>query len=103
MIARGEGQGAGESISLDVHAIAELKEKGVPTTNDAFKYNYVADENGCYSEFDSLESCNFVALTQQTLVSMYIQRKTCLYPASRVSSQTTSPEQDVYCTVGLMC
>ena len=52
MIARGEGQGVGDSISLDVHAIAELKDKGVPPTNDLFKYNYAADESGCYSECD---------------------------------------------------
>ena len=62
MIARGEGQGEGDSISLDVHAIAELKEKGVPSTNDAFKYNYVADDRGCYSELErgavSLCYCN---------------------------------------------
>lgn len=51
-IARGEGQGVSDSINLDVHAIAELKEKGVPPTNDMFKYNYVADDKGSYSEFD---------------------------------------------------
>ena len=94
----------GESISLDVHAIAELKEKGVPPTNDAFKYNYVADENGCYSEFDSLENCNFVAFIYSADPSKHVHTyKTCLSAASSVSSQTTSPEQDVYCTVGLMC
>ena len=97
MIARGEGQGAGESISLDVHAIAELKEKGVPPTNDAFKYNYVADENGCYSEFDSLENCNFVAFTQQTLVSMYIRtRPAC--PLHLVCPHRPPP-QNKMCTV----
>ena len=52
MIAQGEGQGVGDSISLDVHAIAELKDKGVLPTNDLFKYNYAADESGCYSECD---------------------------------------------------
>lgn len=56
-IARGEGQGVSDSISLDVHAIAELKEKGVPPTNDMFKYNYVADDRGSYSEFDRVVWC----------------------------------------------
>ncbi|KJH51087.1 alanine--tRNA ligase [Dictyocaulus viviparus] len=34
-----------DSVDLDVHAIAELQERGVPTTDDSFKYNYTADNN----------------------------------------------------------
>lgn len=36
-------------ISLDVHALTDLKDKGVPPTDDAHKYSYEADENGTYS------------------------------------------------------
>jgi alanyl-tRNA synthetase len=47
-IARAAGPGVADSINLDVHAIAELKEKGFPPTNDAPKYSYEAKE-GVYS------------------------------------------------------
>ncbi|CAL1544361.1 unnamed protein product [Lymnaea stagnalis] len=36
-------------ISLDVHALTDLKDKGVPPTDDAHKYSYQADQNGNYS------------------------------------------------------
>ena len=31
-----------DTISFDVHAIIELQNKGVPPTDDSFKYNYKA-------------------------------------------------------------
>eukprot|EP00127_Corallochytrium_limacisporum_P002595 Clim_evm31s134 gene=Clim_evmTU31s134 len=37
---KGAGKGAGETVALDVHAIAKLKEDGVAPTNDAIKYDY---------------------------------------------------------------
>jgi len=50
-IARGAGSGIDDSINLDVHAISELKSKGLPPTNDLPKYNYSADDNGKYSKY----------------------------------------------------
>ena len=50
-IARGAGSGVDDSINLDVHAISELKSKGLPPTNDLPKYNYSADDNGKYSKY----------------------------------------------------
>ena len=49
-IARGTGAGVDDSINLDVHAISELKSKGLPPTNDLPKYNYSADDSGKYSK-----------------------------------------------------
>ncbi|KAF5399050.1 Alanyl tRNA synthetase cytoplasmic [Paragonimus heterotremus] len=44
------GPGAeGIVVDLDVHAIAELRQKGVPATDDSAKYNYSADKEGNYS------------------------------------------------------
>ncbi|CAL8073181.1 unnamed protein product [Calicophoron daubneyi] len=43
------GPGAGEiTIDLDVHSIAELREKKIPTTDDAAKYIYHADKKDNY-------------------------------------------------------
>ena len=46
-IARAAGQGIADGINLDVHAIAELKERGFPPTSDAPKYNYES-KDGIY-------------------------------------------------------
>ena len=100
MIARGEGQGEGDSIILDVHAIAELKEKGVPPTNDAFKYNYVADDRGCYSELErgavtlcycSSEYPYYIRMCIRTYVHTYV------FPASCVLTT------HLRCTIYRMC
>ncbi|CAH8644282.1 unnamed protein product [Heterobilharzia americana] len=40
----------GSVIDLDVHALAELKNKGVPLTDDSEKFNYSADVEGNYEE-----------------------------------------------------
>lgn len=48
--ARGVGSGVDDSISLDVHAINELKDKGFVATDDAPKYQYTADSSGNYSK-----------------------------------------------------
>lgn len=42
IISQGKAQSKVESVNLDVHALSELQEKGVPTTNDSFKYKYKA-------------------------------------------------------------
>ena len=49
-IAKGVGSGVDDSVSLDVHAINELKDKGFPATDDSAKYCYTADSSGNYSE-----------------------------------------------------
>ncbi|XP_033119659.1 alanine--tRNA ligase, cytoplasmic-like [Anneissia japonica] len=46
---QGKGSGVDDTISLDVYAINELKEKRkVPPTNDLLKYNYTSN-NGVYN------------------------------------------------------
>ncbi|XP_037712414.1 alanine--tRNA ligase, cytoplasmic [Drosophila subpulchrella] len=42
VLSQGKGASKIEEINLDVHAISELQEKGVPPTNDTFKYKYEA-------------------------------------------------------------
>ncbi|XP_065828762.1 alanine--tRNA ligase, cytoplasmic-like isoform X2 [Oscarella lobularis] len=49
LIARGKGVGVDETVNLDVHAISELKAKGVPATNDSYKYGYSSDNGGKYT------------------------------------------------------
>ena len=39
-----------DCVSLDVHAISELKDKGFAPTDDAKKYCYKADDTGNYSK-----------------------------------------------------
>ncbi|KAG5676030.1 hypothetical protein PVAND_005885 [Polypedilum vanderplanki] len=40
-----------DTVNLDVHAISELQEKGVPTTNDSFKYRYRAESIDSKAEY----------------------------------------------------
>merc|ERR1719150_3485687 len=52
---KGKTTGVEDTLSLDVHAINELKEKGFNPTDDSIKYNYKAlteDKNAEY-KFDS--------------------------------------------------
>ena len=49
-LARGTSSGVEDSINLDVHAISELKAKGIPITDDLPKYDYQADDHGIYSK-----------------------------------------------------
>ncbi|EDX04231.1 GD22412 [Drosophila simulans] len=46
VLSQGKGASKIEEINLDVHAISQLQEQGVPPTNDTFKYKYeaVSDE-----------------------------------------------------------
>lgn len=48
-LSQGTGGTAADLIGLDVHAISDLQNRGVPTTDDAPKYKYQATENGKYS------------------------------------------------------
>ncbi|XP_074644189.1 alanine--tRNA ligase, cytoplasmic-like isoform X2 [Tubulanus polymorphus] len=49
------GGGVDDKINLDVHAISDLQNKGLPATDDLAKYSYTADEAGNYV-FESCES-----------------------------------------------
>ncbi|XP_001357433.2 alanine--tRNA ligase, cytoplasmic [Drosophila pseudoobscura] len=42
VLSQGKGASKIEEINLDVHAISQLQEQGVPPTNDSFKYKYEA-------------------------------------------------------------
>ncbi|XP_058244042.1 alanine--tRNA ligase, cytoplasmic-like isoform X1 [Hemibagrus wyckioides] len=50
---KSQGKGAGDEdhIMLDIYAIEELRNKGIPATDDAPKYRYTSDDNGNY-EFE---------------------------------------------------
>ncbi len=39
-----------DDVNLDIHALAELKKRNFPPTNDKPKYSYTADSQGNYSE-----------------------------------------------------
>lgn len=41
---QGKGAGVADTINLDVHAITELQNKGVPPTDDNSKYDYISSE-----------------------------------------------------------
>ncbi len=49
-IAKCTAGGVTDEEGLDTHAISELQNKGVPFTDDSFKYNYTADGNSKYCE-----------------------------------------------------
>lgn len=58
---KGKTTGVEDTLSLDVHAINELKEKGFNPTDDSIKYNYKAltkDKNAEY-KFDSCTRQSF--------------------------------------------
>eukprot|EP00128_Syssomonas_multiformis_P013802 Colp12_sorted_trinity150504_noHs@33595 len=60
-MSRKDTKGAGEKIDLDVHAISELKGKGIPATDDSPKYIYTAKDNGSEYDFASATG-NVVAI-----------------------------------------
>ncbi len=43
-------------VNLDIHAIAELKDKKVPFTDDKTKYCYTSDDQANYGKKPSLTS-----------------------------------------------
>ncbi len=51
MLSQGKGSGVDDTISFDVHAIVELQNKGVPPTDDSFKYNYKAASDAVDSPY----------------------------------------------------
>lgn len=56
LLSQGKGSGVDDTIAFDVHAINELQSKGVPPTNDSFKYNYKAVTASKDSQYE-FESC----------------------------------------------
>lgn len=87
LASQGKTSGVEDTISLDVHAINELKEKNVKPTDDAIKYNYVADaKNGDY-KFESCSSQvlalrfnkSFVDKVQSGQECGVLLDKTCFY------------------------
>lgn len=57
ILSQGKGANRSDEINLDVHAISELQDKGVPLTNDSFKYRYTsaADKDTEY-KFEACQS-----------------------------------------------
>ncbi|KAL3280531.1 hypothetical protein HHI36_003763 [Cryptolaemus montrouzieri] len=45
LISQGKSAGLEDTINLDVHSITELQNKGVPPTDDSYKYQYEADQS----------------------------------------------------------
>ncbi|CAK9807202.1 Alanine--tRNA ligase, cytoplasmic [Anthophora plagiata] len=52
IISQNKTGGVDDQINLDVHAITELKDKGIKPTNDSPKYNYTATNNKIYEEYE---------------------------------------------------
>lgn len=44
------GSKKGEAVTLDVHALAELRDKGLPVTDDSPKYNYTKAHDAHYGK-----------------------------------------------------
>lgn len=60
IMSQGKAANKVDTINLDVHALSELQEKNVPTTNDSFKYRYSA-ESDPRAEY-VFEACNGTVL-----------------------------------------
>lgn len=55
-MSQGTGSTIDDRIMLDVHAISDLQNRGVPPTDDSPKHNYTADDEGNYSKIKLLTS-----------------------------------------------
>lgn len=56
LASQGKSAGMVDSLSLDVHAITELQNKGIPPTDDSFKYRYKPKSQHKDTEYE-FESC----------------------------------------------
>lgn len=45
LASQGKGTGVEDTVNLDVHAITDLQNKGVPATDDSPKYKYMAEQD----------------------------------------------------------
>lgn len=52
LTSQGKGAGVEDTINLDVHAITELQNQGVPPTDDSLKYSYKAKSNDVDAEYE---------------------------------------------------
>lgn len=57
VLSQGKAASKIDTINLDVHALSELQDKNVPTTNDSFKYRYKAVSTDPTAEY-VFEGCN---------------------------------------------
>ena len=48
LLSQSSGGAVDDLIMLDVHSIADLKDRSVPTTDDSPKYKYTSDVSGNY-------------------------------------------------------
>jgi alanyl-tRNA synthetase len=54
ILSQGKGGWYDDKLNLDIHAINELQEQGVPRTDDSLKYNYHAmseDKDAEYGKY----------------------------------------------------
>lgn len=58
LLSQGKGSGVDDTIAFDVHAITELQNKGVPPTDDSFKYNYKSVSDAVDSPYGNMQ-CYF--------------------------------------------
>lgn len=45
ILSQNKGTSQADSITLDVHAISDLQTRGIPATNDSFKYHYKSSDS----------------------------------------------------------
>lgn len=57
LLSQGKGAGIEDTINLDIHAITELQNQGVPPTDDSYKYSYKAKSNNIEAEYEFIP-CN---------------------------------------------
>ncbi|CAD7080272.1 unnamed protein product [Hermetia illucens] len=68
LLSQGKGTDKAAEVNLDVYAITELQSKGIPTTNDSFKYQYKAKSDSKDAEYD-FAGCTGKVLALRTVES----------------------------------
>lgn len=66
IVSQNKAGGTKEIVSLDVHALADLQAKGIPTTDDSPKYCYRAVTDGPHAEY-AFEPCTAKVLGIRTI------------------------------------
>lgn len=76
-MSQGSGGTVDDQISLDVHSINELNNRGVSATDDMSKYDYTADDQGHYGWcFCQISVCLVHSLQTQDFGWMIMIKKT---------------------------
>lgn len=57
LMSQGKGAGVEDTINLDVHAITDLQNQGVPPTDDSLKYQYKPKSSNVDADYE-FNSCN---------------------------------------------